>query len=151
MVMKVILLDSVENLGALGDLVSVRPGYGRNYLIPSGKAAPATEENRRLFEERRAELERAAAEVLAAARARAERLEGVAVTIAVKTGDEGKLFGSVGNADIADAITNAGVEVKKQEVRMPEAHIRHTGTYEVELHLHAEINVQVSVEIVPEE
>lgn len=149
--MKVILLDKVENLGGLGDLVTVKPGYGRNYLIPSGKAAPATEENRRLFEERRAELERVVAEALAAAQARAERLAGMSVTIACKTGDEGKLFGSVGAGDIAEAITRAGVEVKRQEVRMPDGQLRHTGSFGIELHLHPEVNVEVSVEVVPEE
>ena len=149
--MKVILLDKVENLGGLGDLVTVKPGYGRNYLIPSGKAAPATEENQRLFEERRAELERQVAEALTAAQARAERLNGMSVAIACKTGEEGKLFGSVGATDIAEAITNAGVEVKKQEVRMPEGQLRHTGAFTVELHLHPEVNVDVSIEIVPEE
>ncbi len=148
--MKVILLDKVENLGGLGDLVTVKPGYGRNYLIPSGKATTATEANMKAFEARRAELERIAAETLAAAQARAERLGELSVSIACKTGEEGKLFGSVGAGDIAEAITQAGVEVKKQEVRLPEGQLRHIGAFSVELHLHPEVNVEVSIEIVPE-
>ncbi len=148
--MKVILLDKVENLGGLGDLVTVKPGYGRNYLIPSGKATSATEANIKAFEARRAELERLAAETLAAAQARAERLNGLSVSIACKTGEEGRLFGSVGTSDIADAITRAGVEVKKQEVRLPEGQLRHTGTFSIELHLHPEVNADISIEIVPE-
>jgi large subunit ribosomal protein L9 len=149
--MKVILLDKVENLGGLGDLVTVKPGYGRNYLIPTGKATPATPANLKAFEARRAELERIAAENLAAAQARAERLAGLSVSIARKTGEEGKLFGSVGTADIAEAITQAGVEVQKQEVRLPEGQLRHTGAFAIELHLHPEVNVEVGIEIVPEQ
>lgn len=150
--MEVILLNNVENLGGLGDVVKVRPGYGRNFLIPSGRAVPASEQNRKMFEERRAELEREAAEVLAAAQARADRLAGLKVAIARKAGDEGKLFGSVGTADIAEAITDAGVDVQKHEVRLPaEGPIRQTGEYEIELHLHPEVNVGVAVEVAGEE
>ena len=150
--MQVILLDKVENLGNLGDLVTVKPGYGRNYLIPGGKAVPATEENRKQFEERRAELERAAAESLAAARERATRLEGIEILIARKVGEAGKLFGSVGAADIADAINEKGIEVERQEVRMPEeGTLREVGSVAVSLHLHPEVDVEVTVEIVPEE
>jgi large subunit ribosomal protein L9 len=148
--MKVILLDKVENLGNLGDLVSVKPGYGRNYLIPSGRAAPATAENIRVFEQRRAELERAATEALARAQARAERLNGMTISVARKAGEEGRLFGSVGNVDVAEALTAAGIEVKKQEVRMPEGPIRQIGSYEIQLHLHPEVNVTVKVEVIPE-
>jgi large subunit ribosomal protein L9 len=148
--MNVILLDKVENLGNLGDLVSVRPGFGRNFLIPSGKAVPATEENRKKFEARRAELENAAAEALATAQARAAALDGMSVTIPCRVGDEGKLFGSVGTADIAAAFAAAGQEVRKQEVRMPEGQLRKTGIYNIELHLHPEVNVEVKVELVPE-
>lgn len=148
--MDVILLNKVENLGDLGDVVSVRPGYGRNFLIPSGRAVPATEENRKIFEQRRAELERLAAEALAEAQARRERLLAAKVTIARKAGEEGKLFGSVGTADIAEAFAAAGIEVKKQEIRLPAGPIRQTGEYEIGLHLHPEVNVDVTIEVVPE-
>jgi large subunit ribosomal protein L9 len=146
----VILLNKVENLGGLGDVVSVRPGYGRNYLIPSGKAAPASEDNIRIFEARRAELERAAAETLSAAQARAAGFEGMSVAIPRKAGEEGRLFGSVGTSDIAEAFEAAGAELRKQEVRLPEGQIRQLGTYDIQLHLHPEVNVTVQIEVVPE-
>ncbi len=149
--MEVILLNKVENLGNLGDVVKVRPGYGRNYLIPSGKAVPATEENRKLFDERRAELEKAAAEALAAAEARREALSELVVTIRHKAGEEGRLFGSVGTADIAAAVNEAGVQLEKQEVRLPGGPLRQTGEYEIELHLHPEVNVTIKVNVVAEE
>ncbi len=149
--MEVILLNKVENLGNLGDVVKVRPGYGRNYLIPSGKAVPATEENRKLFDERRAELEKAAAEALAAAEARREALSELVVTISHKAGEEGRLFGSVGTADIAAAVNEAGVQLEKQEVRLPGGPLRQTGEYEIELHLHPEVNVTIKVNVVAEE
>ncbi|QGM21296.1 50S ribosomal protein L9 [Spiribacter sp. 2438] len=146
--MNVILLEKVANLGGLGDTVKVRAGYGRNYLIPQGKAKPATPENIAYFESQRAELERKAAEELAAAQARAERIEGLeAVTIAANAGDEGKLFGSVGPQDIADALTAAGVEVERHEVRMPDGPIRAVGEYSVEVHLHADVNAAANVNI----
>ncbi len=148
--MNVILLDKVDNLGNLGDMVSVRRGFGRNFLIPSGKAIPATEENRKVFEARRAELEKSAADALAAAQTRAGSLDGISVTIACRVGDEGKLFGSIGTTDIAAAFEAAGQEVLKQEVRMPEGPLRQIGIYEIELHLHPEVNVEVKVELVPE-
>ena len=143
--MEVILLEKVDNLGDLGDKVSVRAGYGRNYLVPQGKAKPATAENIRYFEERRAELERQAQEVLAAAEQRKAQLEGLAVVIKAKAGDEGKLFGSVGTSDIADAVTAAGVEIARQEVRLPEGPLRVTGTYEIELHLHSGVDAVIQV------
>ena len=149
--MDVILLEKVENLGGLGDQVKVKAGYGRNYLIPQGKAKPATAENVKLFQERRAELERIANERLAAAEARRDQLKGLAVTIKAKAGDEGKLFGSVGTADIADAVTAAGVEIERQEVRLPEGALRATGEYEIELHLHTDIDTTVTVVIEGEE
>ncbi|MCS4505147.1 50S ribosomal protein L9 [wastewater metagenome] len=149
--MEVILLEKVDNLGGLGDRVKVRAGYGRNYLLPQGKARMATEENIRYFEERRAELERQAAEQLAAAQRRAEQLAGLTVTITAKAGDEGKLFGSVGTADIADAVTAAGVEVERQEVRLPEGPLRVTGDYEIELHLHSDVDATVTVSVTAEE
>lgn len=148
--MEVILLEKVTNLGALGDRVRVRPGYGRNYLVPQGKAVPATEENIAEFERRRAELEQAQADTLAAARARADALTGLVVTIARKTADEGRLFGSVGPADVAEAITAAGTPVEKTEVRLPEGPLRQAGEHPVTLHLHAEVEVEVTVQVVPE-
>ncbi|ABI55940.1 50S ribosomal protein L9 [Alkalilimnicola ehrlichii MLHE-1] len=149
--MEVILLEKVANLGDLGDRVKVRPGYGRNYLVPQGKAKPATKENIRYFEERRAELERQAQEALAAAEARKEQLEGLTVTISAKSGEEGKLFGSVGTQDVADAITAAGVEVARREVRMPEGPIRVTGEYELELGLHTDVTALVKVVVQSQE
>lgn len=149
--MEVILLDKVDNLGNLGDKVSVKPGFGRNYLIPTGRAVPATGENLAAFEERRAELEKQVAEKLAAAEARKSQIEALGkVTITHKAGDEGKLFGSVGTSDIADACTAAGAEVAKAEVRLPEGPFRVAGEYEVELHLHADVNATITVEIVAE-
>lgn len=149
--MDLILMKKVRGLGELGDKVSVRPGYGRNYLIPTGMAKPATAENLKLFEERRAELEREAAEAIAAAEARKTKLEGIIVTVPRKAGDEGRLFGSVGTADIASAITEGGigVEVLKSEVRMPEGPFRAVGEYDVELHLHSDVDVVVRVEVIP--
>lgn len=148
--MEVILLEKVENLGNLGDRVNVRPGYGRNYLVPHGKAKPATAENVRFFEEQRAELESRAAEALSEAQKRAEALAGLTVTIGAKAGDEGKLFGSVGTQDIADAVTAAGVAIERHEVRLPEGPIRLTGEYEVELHLHTDVNASVNVVVAAE-
>ena len=148
--MEVILLEKVENLGNLGDLVKVKPGYARNYLLPKGKAKRATPENIAEFEARRAELERLAAEALAAAQNRKAQLEGLEVTIPVKAGEEGRLFGSIGTADIAEAITKAGVEVKRQEVRMPEGPIRVIGEYEITLHLHSAVDAVVKVNVVNE-
>ncbi|MCO6441809.1 MAG: 50S ribosomal protein L9 [Nitrococcus mobilis] len=148
--MEVILLEKVENLGSLGDRVRVRPGYGRNFLIPYGKAKPATPENIKDFEARAAELARAAAEVLQAAQRRAEQLAGLSVTLTAKAGEEGKLFGSIGTGDIADAITRAGVEVQRSEVRLPDGLLRSCGEFDVALHLHTDVNALVRVIIVPE-
>jgi len=148
--MEVILLEKVSNLGNLGEKVNVRPGYGRNFLIPQGKAVSATEENVAAFEARRAELEKAAAETLAAAQARAEKLEGLTVTIAQKAGDEGKLFGSVGTQDIAEACTAAGVEVAKSEVRMPTGSIRDLGEFDIDVQLHGDVTATIKVAIVAE-
>ena len=147
--MEVILLKKVGGLGELGDKVAVRPGYGRNYLIPQGAAVPATEANLKTFEERRAELETQAAEALAHAEARREQFEGLTVTIPRKAGDEGRLFGSVGTADIASAVTEAGIELAKSEVRLSQGAFRNIGEYEVELHLHSDVDVVILVEIVP--
>lgn len=143
--MNVILLEKINKLGDLGDQVSVKAGFGRNYLLPQGKALPATEANVKMFEERRAELEAAAAESLGAANARAEALSGKEVVIVRKAGDEGRMFGSVTNTDVAEALTAAGNEVAKREVRMPEGAIRELGEYEIEIHLHTDVNTTVKV------
>jgi large subunit ribosomal protein L9 len=147
---EVILLKKVGHLGGLGDKVAVRSGYGRNYLIPSGLAVPATEANLKAFEERRAELEKEASEALAAAQARREKLDGLAVTIARKAGDEGRLFGSVGTGDIADAVQALGLELEKQEVRLTQGPFRAAGQYDVVVHLHADVDATLKVEIIPE-
>ena len=146
--MEVILLENVANLGSLGDKVNVRPGYGRNFLVPQKKAVPATRENVEMFEARRAELEKAAAEALAAAQSRAEQIANLGrVVITAQAGEEGKLFGSVAVADIADAVTKAGIELEKREVNLPEGPIRLLGEYEVELQLHAEVVQPITVAI----
>ncbi len=146
--MQVILLEKVTNLGSLGDAVSVRAGYGRNYLIPRGKAVPATTANRAKFDARRAELEKASAENLSAAQARCEKLNNMVVSVSSKAGDEGKLFGSIGTTDIAEAVSKAGVAIKKQEVRMPGGPIRNIGDTEVEIHLHPDVNARVTIRVV---
>ncbi|MBS1211506.1 MAG: ribosomal protein [Proteobacteria bacterium] len=148
--MDIILLEKIANLGNLGDKVSVRPGYGRNYLIPQGKAVVATAEKLAEFEQRRAELEKKAAAELAGAQARAEALGKLNVSIAQKVGDEGRLYGSVGTKDIADAVTAAGVELHKHEVRLPSGPLRMAGDYEIKLQIHSEIAASVAISIVPE-
>lgn len=149
--MEVILLEKVENLGNLGDRVKVRAGYGRNFLIPTGRATAATPENVVKFEARRAELEKIAAEALKAAQARCQALEGMAaVTIKANAGEEGRLFGSVGVADIAQALTDAGVKVERHEVRLPSGPFRQVGEYEVDIHLGADADARVKVTIIPE-
>ncbi len=149
--MEVILLEKVRNLGNLGEQINVKSGYGRNFLIPQGKAVMATKENVAKFEERRAELEAKAAELLAAAEARAAKLAELgAVTIAANAGDEGKLFGSIGAGDIADAISAAGVEVAKSEVKLPEGSIRNTGEFELMIQLHTDVSQNVNVTVVAE-
>ena len=145
--MEVILLEKVENLGGLGDRVNVKPGYGRNFLIPGGKAMPATEEHIKAFEERRAELEKAAADAQTRAEARRDQLADMTVTIQARAGDEGKLFGSIGTADIAAAIVAAGVEVERSEVRLPEGAFRQLGEYNVLVHLHTDVNTEITLVI----
>lgn len=147
--MNVILLDNVENLGNVGDLVRVKPGYGRNYLLPQGKAALATPENIKAIEARRAELEQAAAEELAQAKSRAKAIDGMEVVIPANVGSEGKLFGSVGPVDIVDALDKVQVEVQRSEIRMPEGPIHDIGEFAVGVHLHPEVNVEITVRIVP--
>ncbi|MFC3853902.1 50S ribosomal protein L9 [Salinispirillum marinum] len=149
--MDVILLEKVGRVGGLGDKVSVKAGYGRNYLIPQGKAVAATKENIETFSARRAELEKAANDKLAAAQARAAQLAELELTIAVRAGDEGKLFGSIGTRDLADVISSSGVEVTKSEVRLPEGALRTTGEFEIDLQLHPEVVATVTVIVVPEE
>ena len=148
--MNVILLERIGKLGGLGDEVSVRPGFARNYLIPQGKAVRATKANREVFEVRRLELERAAAARLDAAKQRAATLEGCAVTIVAKAGDEGKLYGSVGTQEVADAVSAKGTPVERSEVRMPEGVIRSVGEYQIDLQLHSDVTVTVQVAIVAE-
>ena len=143
--MEVILLEKVNNLGNLGEKVTVKPGYGRNYLIPSGRALPATEANVAEFEARRAELEKAEAEKLGQAEARKAELDAATVTITRKAGEEGKLFGSVGTVDISEALTAIGKPVDKSEVRLPEGVFRVTGAYEVTIHLHSDVEAIVNV------
>lgn len=148
--MEIILLEKIANLGNLGDKVSVKPGYGRNYLIPQGKAVPATSSKLAEFEQRRAELEKKAAEATAAAQARAQAIGELSITIAQKAGDEGRLYGSIGTKDIADAATKAGVEVQKHEVRLPAGPIRHTGDYEISLQLNGDVAATLKLAVVPE-
>jgi large subunit ribosomal protein L9 len=150
--MEVILLEKVDNVGALGDKVTVKSGYARNFLIPKGKAVFASAANVAAFEERRAELEKQEAEKLAAAEARKAQIEALeeGVTIAHQAGEEGKLFGSVGTGDIVAAVAEKGVEIVKSEVRMPEGVFREVGEYEVVLHLHTDVNVSLKVSVVAE-
>ena len=148
--MEVILLEKVANLGNLGDKVKVKPGFGRNFLVPYGKAVPANKQNLADFEARRTELEKAAADALTRANGRASELQDKEFTITAKAGDEGKLFGSVGTREIADAITAAGAEVAKSEVRLPEGALRATGEYDIDVQLHSDVTVAVKVVIQPE-
>jgi large subunit ribosomal protein L9 len=149
--MQVILLQKVANLGNIGDRVKVRSGYGRNFLLPQGKATLATPENVARFEARRAELETAAREHLTSATDRAAAMKDFKLTIHAKTGTEGKLFGSIGTADIAEACTKAGFQVERSEVRLPSGPLRMIGEHTVNLHLHADVDVPLAVAIVPEE
>ncbi|HIF52199.1 MAG TPA: 50S ribosomal protein L9 [Thiotrichaceae bacterium] len=149
--MEIILLEKVHKLGALGDRVNVKPGFGRNYLIPSGKAVSATVDNIAKFDARRTELEKQQKVLSDTAAARAEKLNAVTVSIARKAGEEGKLFGSVGTADIADAVTASGVELTKQEIRLPEGPIRSLGEIELVVQLHADVTATIKVNVVAEE
>ena len=148
--MDVILLEKVDNLGNLGDKVAVRPGYGRNFLIPKGRAVAATPDNLKAFEAKRAELEQQAAERLASAVARKGKLDGLAITIKHRAGDEGKLFGSVGTSDIADVVEALGVALEKSEIRLPQGALRVAGEHEVNVHLHADVNATLKLTIVGE-
>jgi large subunit ribosomal protein L9 len=149
--MNVILLESVENLGSIGDLVKVKAGYGRNYLLPQGKAALATPENMKAIEARRAELEKAAAEELGKAKERAKAFANLEVVIQANAGSEGKLFGSVGPVDIVDALANVQIEVERAEVRMPDGPIQELGEFPIGIHLHADVDAEVLVRVVGDE
>ncbi|MBT8086901.1 MAG: 50S ribosomal protein L9 [Gammaproteobacteria bacterium] len=146
--MDVILLENVENLGGIGDLVKVKPGYGRNYLLPQGKAALATRENMKQIEARRAELEKAAAEELKKALKRAEAINGVEVVVKANAGSEGKLFGSVGPIDIADALSEIQVEVERAEIRMPDGPIGELGEFPIGVHVHSDVDAEIMVRVV---
>jgi large subunit ribosomal protein L9 len=148
--MEIILLEKIPNLGTLGDKVTVRPGYGRNFLIPQGKAVVATAEKIKQFEERRADLEKKAADALAAAEARAATIAALSVTIPHKAGDEGRLYGSIGTRDIADAVTAKGIAVEKHEVRLPNGAIRQVGEYAIGIQLHGDVTASLALTIVAE-
>jgi large subunit ribosomal protein L9 len=143
--MQVILLEKVVNLGGLGDIVKVKEGFARNYLIPQGKAKRATEENKKAFEARRVELEKVQAEKLAAAQAIAAKLEGLSVQLTSKAGVDGRLFGSVGNADIAEALSAQGIDIEKSAVRMPLGPIKQIGENQVEIALHSDVISTIGV------
>lgn len=148
--MQVILMEKVVNLGGLGDIVKVKEGYARNYLIPQGKAKRATEENKKVFEAKRAELEKAQAEKLTAAQEKAAKLEGLSIQLARKAGVDGRLFGSVGNVDIADALAAQGIEIEKSAIRMPLGPIKQLGESQIEVALHSDVIANITVTIAAE-
>ncbi len=149
--MEVILFEKIDRLGSIGDLVNVKAGFARNFLLPQGKAKVATDANKAEIESRRAEFEKIAADALAVAEKRREQIEGLTVNITAKSGTEGKLFGSIGNVDIAAALAEAGVEVEKRDVRLPDGPLRQAGEYEIVLHLHSDVNAVAKVTIIGEE
>ena len=149
--MEVILLQKIANLGNIGDRVKVKPGYGRNFLLPQGKAALATAANLAKFEERRAELEKQAADQFESARLRAGQLENFSLTLTAKAGHEGQLFGSIGTADLAEACTREGIRIERSEVRLPAGPIRLVGEHHVKLHLHSDIEIDLPVTVLAEE
>ena len=149
--MQIILLEKVTNLGALGDIVKVRDGFARNYLIPQGKAKRATRENLAEFEQRRAELEKAQNEQLTTAQEKAEKLEGLAVQIAQKAGVDGKLFGSVTNADIAEALKEHGFDIQKSAIRMPQGPLKNVGEHSLKVALHTDVVVTINVSVIAEQ
>ena len=149
--MEIILLEKIINLGELGDIVNVKDGYGRNFLIPQGKAKRATESNKAEFEIKRVEIEKQQAALLKVAQKRAKDLDGFVLEIKQKSGIDGKLFGSVTNVDITEAINNAGHEVVKSEIRMPDGPIKNTGDYMITLTLHQEANVEIKVTVIGED
>ena len=149
--MQVILMEKVVNLGGLGDVVKVKDGFARNFLIPQGKAKRATQANLKEFENRRAELEKKANEQLTGAQERAEKIEGLKIDIAQKAGVDGRLFGSVTNADIAESLGKLGLQVKKSEIRMPQGPLKHIGEYPVTLQLHTDVLAHITVHVVAEQ
>src|SRR5687768_4501242 len=149
--MQVILMEKVVNLGALGDVVKVKDGFARNFLIPQGKAKRATSANLKEFEGRRAELEKKAGEALTASQGRAAKLEGMKVEIVQKAGPDGRLFGSVTTSDIAEALTKAGIETKKAEVRMPAGRLTHIGAFPIAAHPHADVEANVVMPVASEQ
>ena len=149
--MEVILFEKIDRLGGIGDLVNVKAGFARNFLLPQGKAKVATDANKAEIESRRAEIEKAAAETLVPAEKRREAIEALSVEITAKSGTEGKLFGSIGNLDIANALVAAGVEVEKRDVRLPDGPLRQAGEYEIILHLHTDVDAVAKVTIIGEE
>ncbi len=149
--MEVILFEKIDRLGGIGDLVNVKAGFARNYLLPQGKAKPATDANKAEIETRRAEFEKTAAETLTDAEKRKELIEALAINITARSGTEGKLFGSIGNMDVASAVVEAGVEIEKRDVRLPDGPIRQAGEYEITLHLHADVDAVVKITIIGEE
>jgi large subunit ribosomal protein L9 len=149
--MEVILLEKIDRLGGLGKIVNVRSGYARNFLLPKGKAKIATPDNVAEIEARRAEFEAQAAASMVAAEKRRDQMAELSISITAKSGTEGKLFGSVGNSDIAEAVTAAGVALEKREVRLPDGPIRLAGEYEVELHLHADVNATLKLTVIADE
>jgi large subunit ribosomal protein L9 len=148
--MEVILLEKIANLGNLGDKVIIKSGYGRNYLVPQGKAVPATATKIAEFEARRAELEKAAAEKLSAAQKLGNELNKLQIVITQKAGDEGRLFGSVGTHNIAEAITVAGIAIEKHQIRLPNGAIRHIGEYPIDINLHSDVIVTLTIKVAAE-
>lgn len=149
--MNVILLESVENLGGIGDMVKVKPGYGRNFLLPQGKAALATDANMKKIEARRAELEKAAAAERSKAKARADAINGMELVIPANAGSEDKLFGSVGPIDIAEALAGVQIDVERSEIRMPDGPIHTLGEFPIGIHLHSDVNAEITVRVVAAE
>jgi large subunit ribosomal protein L9 len=148
--MEVILLEKIANLGNLGDKVTIKSGYGRNYLVPQGKAVPATAQKIAEFEARRAELEKAASAKLATSQTRANELAKLSVVITHKAGDEGRLFGSIGTHNIAEAITKLGVTVGKHEIRLPNGTIRHIGDFPIDINLHTDVVTTITIKVAAE-
>lgn len=146
--MEVILLEDITNVGKLGDKIAVKAGFARNFLLPKGKAVTATSDNTVIFEQRRAELEKRAAEILAEAKQRAEQLESISVTIPALASDEGKLYGSLGPREVADAIEKLGIHVEKREVQMPLGPIRELGEHSIDLYLHMDVVVHIPIVVI---
>jgi large subunit ribosomal protein L9 len=149
--MQVILLEKIDKLGSLGDLVDVKAGFARNFLLPQKKAEVASAANVEAFQQRRAELEKQQAEALQVAQARAEKINGTSVSITSRSGTEGKLFGSVGTEEIRSAVEGAGIEIEKKEIRMPDGPLRTVGEHPITVHLHADVNAELIINVVGEE